>query len=111
MTTTLTKAYITLPSGQVECPKCNGSGRYPASDNQRKHKTVVAGYDFSNNTVGCQNCGADEMFSSARGHVSAKADGSACIHVYTAQNVGRCLTKYTCTQVGCNDYYTVDSGD
>lgn len=103
------KAYTALPAGRVECPKCNGTGRQAATDDQKKYAGVMAGYDFADNTIECRNCGGGGQFSRAQGHVAAKADGTGCTHTYTAQTIVNCLTKYTCSQ--CGDNYTIDSGD
>ena len=101
------KIYTELPVGKLECPVCNGTGRKPAGKTT-KYKNVIAGYDPVDDTVGCNNCGGQRMFGTSLGYVSANKDGLPCTHHYKAQNVGNCLTKYTCEH--CGAYHTIDSG-
>jgi rubredoxin len=101
------KAYTELPEGKCECPVCNGTGRVPAGN--RPYKNVMAGYDKVSDTFGCSNCGAQYMFSTAKGYVVPNKDGVGCTHKYSGQNAGRCLTTYTCEH--CGDRYQIDSGD
>jgi len=89
------------------CPVCNGSGRMPAGDNKYKH--VIAGYDGSDDTFGCSNCGGQYMMGRPTGTVRLREDGTPCTHAYTSRTVGRCLTEYTCTH--CGDRHQIDSGD
>ena len=92
---------------QGTCPVCNGTTRVPAGDN--KYKNVIAGYDKNTDTFACNNCGGQMMYGRPTGQVPLRADGTPCAHEYTSQNVGRCLTKYTCKH--CNSSHTIDSGD
>ena len=89
------------------CPVCDGTKRVPAGDSKYKH--VIAGYDKTTDTFGCNNCGGQYMFGSPSGQVKLRADGTPCKHSYTSKNVGRCLTEYFC--VHCSDRYQIDSGD
>ena len=89
------------------CPVCNGTMRVPAGDNRYKH--VVAGYDPSNDTFGCSNCGGQYMMGRPTGQVPLDKEGEPCRHQYGSKTVGRCLTEYFC--IHCNDRYQIDSGD
>ena len=89
------------------CPVCNGTRRVPAGDNKYKH--VIAGYNASDDTFGCRNCGGQYMMGSPTGEVRLREDGTPCTHAYTSRTVGRCLTEYTCTH--CGDRHQIDSGD
>ena len=103
------KAYETIPEGYCECPACNGSGREFASEHAKKYRNVIAGYDLSDDTIPCQNCGGSTMYGQAMGYMKAGKDGKGCIHSHKSTNIGRCLTRYTC--VKCGSYYDIDSGD
>jgi hypothetical protein len=89
------------------CPVCSGSGRVPAGDN--KHKHVIAGYDKLTDTFECRNCGGQYQWGRPTGTVNMDYSGQPCVHDYTGENVGRCLTEYTCKH--CGDRYKIDSGD
>ena len=102
------KAYETIPAGKHECPVCNGAGRMAADERMKKYRTVIAGYDLTNDTVKCCNCGGQYMFGSPKGYVGPNKEGVGCNHSYKSETVGRCLTRYTCE---CGDSYTIDSGD
>lgn len=90
------------------CPVCHGSCRRAYTGDTR-YASVVATYDAATNTVACDNCGNQYMYSSAKGEVNLNRDGVPCTHVYTGENAGRCLTTYTCRH--CGDRYQIDSGD
>jgi len=89
------------------CPVCRGSGRVAAGD--YKYKSVIAGYDQATDTLPCTNCGGQYMYGSPKGQVRLRDNGEPCVHEYTSQTVGRCLTEYTCKH--CGDRYQIDSGD
>jgi len=90
------------------CPTCNGTTRV-AYNLDPSWKRVIAGYDAATDTLPCSNCGSQYMFSKPSGLVNLNRDGVPCTHVYKGQNVGRCLTEYTC--IHCSDRYQIDSGD
>lgn len=89
------------------CPVCNGSGRRPAGD--YRYKNVVAGYDASDDTLPCHNCGGQYMYGRPKGQVRLNKEGQPCTHSYQSATVGRCLTEYTCQH--CGDRYQIDSSD
>lgn len=89
------------------CPVCNGTTRRPAGD--YKYKNVLASYDKATDTLACNNCGGQKMFSNPTGVVPLRKDGTPCKHEYTSVKAGRCYTKYTC--IHCDDRYDIDSGD
>ena len=89
------------------CPVCNGSGRVPAGDS--KYKTSYAGYDPATDTLRCNNCGGQYMYSLRYGTVRLREDGTPCTHKYHSKTIGRCLTEYKCEH--CGDCHTIDSGD
>ena len=103
------KVYTAIPEGKYECPVCNGTGRVPATEEHKKYKSVIGGYDLVNDTILCQNCGGQTMSGRPQGYVAANKDSVACTHSYKGTNVGRCLTEYKC--IWCNDRYQIDSGD
>ena len=51
-----------MRDGYGVCPVCNGSGRKPADEEMKKYANVIAGYDKSNDTVACNNCGGQGMY-------------------------------------------------
>ena len=91
----------------VTCPKCNGFGRIPAGDN--KWKFISSGYRESDDTFKCDNCGGQYMMGVPTGKVRFDKNNNPCYHSYKSQNVGRCLTQYSCEH--CGDTYQIDSGD
>ena len=91
---------------QVDCPCCAGTGRVSAANNT--YKKVMAGYDAAADTLPCRNCGGQYMSGAPTGKTLQREDGTACVHEYTGQNLGRCYNGYTCQH--CGDYYTIDSG-
>lgn len=91
------------------CPVCNGSGRVPVPEHQQRYKHVYAGYDADTDTLGCTNCGGQYMYGRPSGQVPLRPDGTPCVHEYTSQTVGRCLTEYTCRH--CGSRHQIDSGD
>lgn len=90
------------------CPVCSGSLRKPYNGEMR-YAHVIAGYNKETNTLPCDNCGGQYMFGRPTGQVNMDYSGQPCKHEYTGQNVGRCLTEYTCKH--CGDRYQIDSGD
>ena len=101
------KIYTELPDGKCECPVCHGSGRKAAGE-LSKYKNSIAGYDTSNDTVSCNNCGGQLQWGKSLGYVSPNKDGTGCTHYYKSKNIGRCLTRYQCMY--CVDYHDIDSG-
>ena len=94
------------------CPKCNGTLFRPCPDNMREYGISHGwyGYRAADDTVPCDNCGAQKMFSSATGVVPLRNDnGMPCLHEYEGQKIGNCLHRYTCKH--CGDRYEIDSGD
>ena len=89
------------------CPVCNGTARVPAGDNKYKH--IISGYDKATDTFKCTNCGGQYMYGQATGEVRLRGDGTPCKHSYKGETIGRCLTRYTCSE--CGDRYDIDSGD
>lgn len=89
------------------CPVCNGSGRRPAGADP--HKKVYSSYDEATDTLACNNCGGQYMYSKPTGKVNLRSDGTPCVHEYKGYNIGRCLTQYVCNH--CNSSYQIDSGD
>jgi hypothetical protein len=98
-----------MREGYGVCPVCNGTGREPIPASLESCKNVIAGYDKDTDTLPCNNCGGQYMYGTPRGEVKLNREGVPCTHKYTSQNVGRCLTQYTCSE--CGDSYTIDSGD
>lgn len=98
-----------MREGYGVCPVCNGTLRVPADERQKKYANVIAGYDKSNDTIACNNCGGQGMFGKPSGEVPLRADGTPCKHEYVGVSRGRCYTVYTCKH--CNHSYDIDSGD
>lgn len=94
---------------KLVCPVCAGSCRVAVPESAQRYKSVMAGYDSATDTMPCRNCGGQYQWSNPTGTVEANRDGIACRHSYVGENVGRCLTKYTCQH--CGDSYKIDSGD
>ena len=93
------------------CPVCNGTGHMPCPDHLRGYGKQYGwyGYNADNDTVTCNNCGAQTMYGRPTGKVGLNKDGVPCTHKYVSKNAGRCLTAYTCEH--CGDRYVIDSGD
>jgi hypothetical protein len=91
------------------CPVCNGTCRVKVPERMESYKNVMAGYDKETDTLACSNCGGQYMYGTPRGEVRLNRDNVPCTHKYTSQTVGRCLTRYTCSD--CGDRYEIDSGD
>lgn len=104
----MNKAYTELPTTRGECPCCNGTGKVTPAEGT-KYLSVMAGYDKMNNTLPCDNCGAQYMFGKSKGHVKLNNEGLPCYHSYVGTNVGRSRTKYTCRR--CDESFEIDSGD
>lgn len=105
----MAKTYTSIPAGYGECPKCNGTGRIPLPESQRKYTSVMSGYHSEDDTIRCYNCGGQTMGMTAQGYVKLNKQGKPCLHNYVREVVGRCLTEYTCTE--CESSYEIDSGD
>ena len=103
------KTPLVIPEGMRVCPVCNGTGRMEADEHMKKYKNVIAGYDLSDDTIKCNNCGGQRMFGEPKGYVGINRDGVGCTHSYKSKTVGNCLTKYTCEH--CGDSYEIDSSD
>ena len=93
------------------CPVCNGTKHMPCPEGIREYAVRHGsyGYNASDDTVDCDNCGSQMQWGKATGQVPRRADGSLCKHEYTSSKVGRCLTKYSCMH--CNHMHVIDSGD
>jgi hypothetical protein len=98
-----------VAKGYGVCPVCNGSRRAEIPASKQSYKKVIMGYDPDTDTVPCDNCGGQRQNGRATGQVKLNKEQVACTHMYSSQNVGRCLTKYVCEH--CNDTYQIDSGD
>lgn len=90
------------------CPVCNGSGRVPYTGDIR-HAKWRAGYNETDNTLACTNCGGQTMSVHGTGKVNLRPDGTPCVHEYVGETVGRCYHRYVCKH--CGDVYYIDSGD
>jgi hypothetical protein len=104
----MNRIYKVLPANRGECPCCNGTGRTTPAEGT-KYLSVMAGYDKVNNTLPCNNCGAQYMFGKSTGHVKLDHDCEPCHHFYVGKDVGRSRTKYICRH--CDESYEIDSGD
>jgi hypothetical protein len=93
------------------CPVCNGTGHKPCPDHLRKYGVSSGwyGYRAEDDTVSCDNCGAQYMMGRPSGEVALNKEGVPCTHSYNFSIVGRGLTQYVC--VHCGDSYQIDSGD
>lgn len=95
-----------MKEGYGICPVCNGTKLIELTAEEREQPW----YKKKNTTHrDCGNCGGQYMYSRGSGEVRLNKDGEPCRHSYTSQNVGRCLTEYTCKH--CGDRYQIDSGD
>lgn len=96
---------------QVTCPVCNGSGRMPTPDSQRKYGEQFGwfGYRKEDDCCTCINCGGQTQSLRPTGLVNLNSEGKPCVHSYTSETIGRCLTRYTCKH--CTHQYTIDSSD
>jgi hypothetical protein len=100
-----------LGDGVVQCVSCEGKlsslrkeskmkdGICPVCDGS---KTQPPGRD-------CQNCGGQTMYGKPTGRVPLRPDGSPCKHDYDFEDLGPCLSGYTCRH--CGFKYRIDSGD
>lgn len=91
------------------CSVCNGTKRKKVSEENRQYAPVYEGYDKETDTLPCSNCGGQYQWGKPKGEVRLRPDGTSCEHQYFGENVGRCLTEYTCQH--CGDTYRIDSGD
>lgn len=98
-----------MREGYGVCPVCNGTCRRPADESMKKYANTIAGYDKSDDTIACNNCGGQGMFGRPSGEVPLRADGTPCKHEYRGVERGRCYTVYTC--IHCKHSYDIDSGD
>jgi hypothetical protein len=92
------------------CPKCNGTGKVPASAESIKYR--AAGLKVNPDgtaTTECTNCGGQTMSIKGTGKVPLRADGTPCMHEWNYRLAGRCYHEYTCKH--CSSQYYIDSGD
>ena len=102
---------LEIPDGYAVCPCCNGTGRRPLPEDQRRYAHVMAGYDKATDTLACNNCGGQTMYGKAKGYTKKVTPESTegCKHEYVGRNAGRCYTIYTCKH--CGSSYDIDSSD
>ncbi len=93
-----------MREGYGICPVCNGTKEVPLTDKEKSYS-----WNKDKTHRGCHNCGSQYMYGTPRGEVRLNKEGVPCTHKYTSQTVGRCLTRYTCSD--CGDSYEIDSGD
>ena len=86
------------------CPVCNGTGKLPLTDNDKRYS-----WNKDRTHKECYNCGGQKMYGNGIGQVRLNKAGEPCVHKYTRRTVGRCLTEYRCSE--CGDSYQIDSGD
>lgn len=86
------------------CPVCNGTGKLPLTEHELKYS-----WNKDKTHRECHNCGGQYMYGTGRGQVRLNKEGIPCTHSYMWETIGRCLTRYTCSD--CGDSYTIDSGD
>lgn len=92
------------------CPVCKGSCRVLLPVEHQSYKDRIAEYDPVTNTIPCNNCGGQKMFTKPSGIVPLRwFDNSPCEHEYSTRVMGNCYTQYTCKF--CTDMYNIDSGD
>lgn len=96
------------------CPICNGTGRKQCPDEETRRYGLAHGqngYDKTDDTIACDNCGAQYMYGVPNGRVSLrKSDGMPCTHEYKPSlGQWRNTTNYDC--IHCGDHYMIDSGD
>jgi hypothetical protein len=93
------------------CPVCNGTKRMLVAEEHQKYKGVLSGYNPYTDTLPCDNCGGQYMFSLPSGAVSLRPDGKPCKHEYKSKSDSRfrSLRIYNC--IHCDDFYEIDSGD
>lgn len=93
------------------CPKCNGCFRMAIEPQYEQYKKILSGYDLVSNTLPCNNCGGQYMYTSPKGMVRLRPDGNPCMHDYkdVSDTHFRSLRNYQCTH--CQDSYEIDSGD
>jgi len=100
-----------MSTSRGPCPVCKGTTRMPCPDHIRKYGETNGwyGYDRTDDTIDCTNCGAQYMFSRPTGEVGINRDGVPCTHEYTSETVSNCYHKHVCKH--CSDTYHIDSGD
>lgn len=92
------------------CPVCNGSCSVPLPVGYEHFKDKLYGYDPVTNTIPCNNCGGQKMFTKPSGIVLRRLlDGKPCEHKYYANTISNCYTRHHCMY--CGDSYNIDSGD
>jgi hypothetical protein len=89
------------------CPRCDGTGGMPVPEDWN-YKTTVYGYDATNDTVPCRNCGGQTMSGHGTGKVPLRASGEPCLHEYSGGKAGNCYYSYRCKH--CVHSYSIDSG-
>jgi hypothetical protein len=98
---------MTTTTTDGTCPVCNGSFRKPAEEGRRY---VCCGWDKETDTIPCDNCGGQYMFSRGpTGLVPLRPDGTPCNHEYSHQLISNCYHGYTCKH--CGDKHNIDTGD
>ena len=92
------------------CPVCKGSCRVLLPVKHQSYKDRIAEYDPVTNTIPCNNCGGQKMFTKPSGIVLRRLlDGKPCEHKYSANTISNCYTRHHCMY--CGDSYNIDSGD
>ena len=99
-----------LPKNMGICPVCHGSCRVLLPVESEPFKKNIYDYDPSTNTLPCNNCGSQKMFTKSSGIVPLRlSDGKPCEHKYSANTISNCYTRHHCMY--CGDSYNIDSGD
>lgn len=93
------------------CPVCTGTMRMPVPAANRRYAEQYGWWEYSkeDDCITCGNCGGQYQFGKPTGKVHLRPDMSPCVHTYVGANIGRCLTRHTCTH--CGDTYDIDSSD
>lgn len=101
---TTRKAYVTIPEGCGECPKCHGTGvGLPVDQATRKYFPDMLHHP-------CDNCGGQTMSSRAVGYTRLRpSTDKGCLHEFTHRDAGRCYHVYTCKHCGLT--FDIDSGN
>jgi len=93
------------------CPVCNGTTRMPVAEEHQEYKRLYSGYNPVTDTLPCDNCGGQYMFSLPTGAVSLRPDGTPCKHEYKSKSNPRFQSLHIYNCVHCDDFYEIDSGD